>query len=84
MIVRNIPQISEMSTPEKILLVEDLWDDIARNESEVPVPDSQRQELDRRIKRHAGHPGNLLSLEELQGRVARNPETVYGSLVNRS
>ena len=69
--VQDIPQILEMSTPEKILLVEDIWDGIAVNESDVPVPDSHRAELDRRMKRHAMNPGSLLTLEELQGRIAR-------------
>jgi putative addiction module component (TIGR02574 family) len=36
--VNDIPEISRLSTSEKILLVEDLWDSIASDESRVPVP----------------------------------------------
>lgn len=50
--VADIPEISKLSTPEKILLVEDLWDTIASDESSVPVPRSHREELDRRLKKH--------------------------------
>ena len=65
----DIPEISKLSTPEKILLVEDLWDSIVSDESVVPVPQSHMEELDRRLKRYESAPGNLLSLEELRARI---------------
>ncbi len=64
--VSDIPEIAQLSTPEKILLAEDLWDNIASDESSVPVPQSHTEELDRRLKRYTSNPGNLLSLKELQ------------------
>jgi len=67
----DIPQVSTMSIPEKILFLEDLWDSITADESEVSVPCSHKEELDRRLERHVRAPGNLLSLEELQARVER-------------
>jgi putative addiction module component (TIGR02574 family) len=67
--LNDIPEIKGLSTPEKILLVEDLWDSIASNESEVPVPQSHIAELDKRLAKHESHHGALLSLEELQRRV---------------
>jgi putative addiction module component (TIGR02574 family) len=69
--VRDIPEIAQLSIPEKILLVEDLWDSIASEEVSVSVPQSHREELDRRMKSYESAPGNLLSLEELQGRIER-------------
>ncbi len=69
--VSDIPEIESLSTSEKILLVEDLWDKIAVDESGVPIPQSHKEELDRRLRRYKSHPGNLLSLEELQGRIDR-------------
>ena len=71
MSVAEIPELAGLSTPEKILLLEDLWDSIASDEGSVPVPQSHRDELDRRLARHRAQPGNLLSLEELQARIAR-------------
>jgi len=67
--VNDIPEIAQLSTPEKILLVEDLWDSIALDESSVPVPQSHKEELDRRLQSYKSAPGNLLSLEELQARI---------------
>ena len=69
--VKDIPKIANLSTPEKILLVEDLWDNIASDESNVPVPQSHRNELDRRLKRYKSDPGSLLSLEELRARIEK-------------
>jgi putative addiction module component (TIGR02574 family) len=67
--VSDIPELARLSTPEKILLLEDLWDSIASDESSVPVPQSHAKELDTRLERHRSNPGNLLSLEELQFRI---------------
>jgi putative addiction module component (TIGR02574 family) len=69
--VTEIPEIDNLSISEKILLVEDLWDRISVDESSVPVPQSHMEELDIRLKSYKSHPGNLLSLEELQGRIER-------------
>jgi putative addiction module component (TIGR02574 family) len=69
--VKDIPQISKLSTPEKILLVEDLWESISLDESVVPVPESHKAELDKRIRRHEAAPGALLSLDELRARIEK-------------
>ena len=67
--VNDIPEIGQLSVPEKILLLEELWDSIAVEESSVPVPPSHLEELDRRRKSYAADPGRLLSLEELRQRI---------------
>jgi len=67
----DIHEIAKLSTPEKILLLEDMWDTIASDESAVPVPQSHMEELDRRLKRYGSPPGTLLSLEELRTRIER-------------
>jgi len=67
--VNDIPEIARLSVPERILLVEDLWESIAAEEASVPVPLSHREELDRRLAEYEKDPGNLLTLDELRGRV---------------
>ncbi len=69
--VKDLPEISKLSTPEKILLVEDLWDSISADESSIPVPDSHEAELDKRLKRYEASPGSLLSLDDLQARIEK-------------
>jgi putative addiction module component (TIGR02574 family) len=56
---------------EKILLIEGLWGSIAADESSVPVPKSHMKELGRRLKSYESDPGNILSLEELRGRIEK-------------
>ncbi|MBI5886313.1 MAG: addiction module protein [Deltaproteobacteria bacterium] len=68
---KDIPEIAKLSAPEKILLIEDLWDSIASDESVVPVPKSHREELDSRRKRYESAPGKLISLEELRARIEK-------------
>ena len=67
----DIPGFDQLTDPEKILLVEEIWDTIAADEANVPVPDSHLQELDRRISRYRSNPGKLLTLEELQRRLQK-------------
>lgn len=67
--ISDIPEFDNLSTSEKILLVKDLWDRIAIEESSVPVPKSHKNELNRRLEHYRSQPGKLLSLEELQERI---------------
>ena len=64
-----IPELGRLSKPEKILFLEDLWDSIASDQTAVPVPESRKEELDRRLRRYDSHPRALLSLEELMTRL---------------
>lgn len=65
----EIPEIACLSVAERILLLEDLWDSIASEPSSVPVPQSHRAELDRRLEAYEGEPGSLLTLDQLRQRV---------------
>lgn len=66
---KDIPEINKLSIAEKILLIEELWESITRDEANVPVPQSHIEELERRLRRYIANPGDLLSLEELQKRL---------------
>ena len=69
--VKDLPEISKLSVPEKILLVEDLWDSISSDESLIPVPESHKAELDKRNRRFQSAPGTLLSLDDLKANVEK-------------
>ncbi len=69
MTINEIPGVARFSTPERILLVEDLWDSIALEEEGVPVPKSHLDELEKRLNRYKSNPGSLLSIEELQAKI---------------
>ncbi len=67
----NIPNINKMSTSEKILLLEELWDSITSEESNIPMPQSHMKELDKRLKDYKANQAMLLSLDELQSRIEK-------------
>jgi putative addiction module component (TIGR02574 family) len=67
----EIPKLRQLSKPEKILLVEDLWENIAADDSDIPVPKSHKDELNRRLTRHLKSPGTLLSLHQLQVKIKK-------------
>ena len=68
--VTDIPKISRLSTAEKILFVEDVWDSISSKER-IPMPESHKAELDRRLAKYRNRSGGLLSLKELQARIEK-------------
>ena len=43
-----LESIESLSVAEKILMVEDLWDNVAKTSRDVPVPEWQKKELGRR------------------------------------
>ena len=43
-------EIDKLNISEKLILIEDVWDSIARGNSEIPMPEWQKQELDERYK----------------------------------
>jgi putative addiction module component (TIGR02574 family) len=45
-------EINRLDLSEKLLLVEDIWDSIATSNSEIPMPEWQKQELDRRYREY--------------------------------
>lgn len=45
-------QISHLDLSEQLLLVEDIWDTIARNNADIPMPQWQKIELDERYKQY--------------------------------
>lgn len=45
-------EISNLELSEKLLLVENIWDSIALNNSVIPMPMWQKQELDKRYSEY--------------------------------
>jgi len=68
--ITDIPKISRLSTAEKILFLEELWDSIASREY-IPIAESHKAELERRLTKYQNYRGRLLSLEELQARTEK-------------
>ncbi len=52
-------EINKLNLAEKLLLVEDIWDSIAQGNSELPMPEWQKIELDKRYKNYKAGGLNL-------------------------
>lgn len=73
-----LEEFERLSQEERIQLVQDLWDRIAANPSEVPpLTEGQSAELERRLKAHAENPDQTIPAEEVFAqfqRTKRPPE----------
>ncbi|MCB2184695.1 MAG: addiction module protein [Desulfobulbaceae bacterium] len=49
-------EISKLSIAQRILLLENAWDNIRESGGELPVPQWQQDELDRRLEEHYADP----------------------------
>jgi putative addiction module component (TIGR02574 family) len=58
-----------LSIPEKILRVQDLWDEIARSPHAVELTPAQQEEAERRLRKHESDPGEYSSWEEIKRRL---------------
>ncbi|MFZ1987028.1 MAG: addiction module protein [Desulfatitalea sp.] len=45
-------EINKLNLAEKLILIEDVWDSIAQNNSELPMPEWQKRELRKRYKEY--------------------------------
>jgi len=59
-----IKEIDKLSLSEKLILVEDIWDSIARNNAVLPMPEWQKIELD---KRYSDYKIGKLRLHDWEG-----------------
>jgi putative addiction module component (TIGR02574 family) len=65
----GIGSVFDLTPPEKLQLVEDLWDDLAATPEAVPVHDWQKEELARRKANLLSNPASGLSWDEVKRRV---------------
>ena len=61
--------IDRLSITERILLVEEIWDGIAAEADSLEIPQSHRDELDRRLADDEADPQTGSSWEEVKTRL---------------
>ncbi len=58
----------KLGQAERLQLVEDLWDSIAEEGAQLPIPDWKREELRLRKERFLQHPSSSRTLEQVKER----------------
>jgi putative addiction module component (TIGR02574 family) len=61
--------IDRLSIPDRITLVQEIWDSIAANPESVPLTEDLKLELDRRIADLDANPNDVLTWEEIKARI---------------
>lgn len=75
----NIAEYVKLSVPERIQLVEDIWDSIAEIPEELPITEAQQAELDRRLDAYhlnpeEGSPGEICKRKDPEKGSRKLPE----------
>jgi len=68
----SLSQILRLDIPDRIELVEEIWDSIADHPESLPITDSQREELDRRLSRHRQNPRSGSPWHSVRERIAKH------------
>ncbi len=65
----QLPDISQLSVAERIIVVEQIWDSIATEQEALTLTRAQEAELDRRLESYRQSPTAGASWEEVKARI---------------
>ena len=66
-----VAELFSLSIPERIQLVEDIWDSIAVHPGKVDLTPDIRAELDKRLEDHRQNPDDVSTWDEVRSRLWR-------------
>ncbi len=70
----SLDNLLKLGVPERIQLAEDLWDSIAAEPEALPLTETQRAEVERRLTEHDRDPDSAIPWEEVRERLRRRFE----------
>jgi putative addiction module component (TIGR02574 family) len=65
--------IDQLTVAQRILLVEEIWDSIATEAAQLPLPASQEQDLQRRLAAYQANRKAGSSWEDVKARLREQP-----------
>ncbi|MGI9054892.1 MAG: addiction module protein [Pyrinomonadaceae bacterium] len=65
----QVAEILELSVAEKIQIVEDIWDSIIRNPEKLPLSETEKKELDKRLADYEQNPDDGIEWETLKNNI---------------
>lgn len=66
-----LQELETLSVSERVQIVEDLWDSIARSNANLPVPQWQKDELARRKARYLRNPDAVETWDQVKQSILR-------------
>jgi putative addiction module component (TIGR02574 family) len=64
-------EIEQLSVAERVQLVEEIWESIGAMPEQLPLSETQRRELDRRLERHEREPARTVQWDEVRTKLQR-------------
>jgi putative addiction module component (TIGR02574 family) len=65
--------IDRLSAKDRLRLIEAIWDTLSDSPDELPVPESHKQDLDRRLAATDANPAAGSTWEEVKARLRKKP-----------
>ena len=62
----QVSEILQLSVAERVQIVEDIWDSIGKNPEELPLSETEKLELDKRLKGYKENPDEGIEWETLK------------------
>ncbi|MCP4213615.1 MAG: addiction module protein [bacterium] len=69
MLKKELSKILELSVAQKLILVDKIWDSVLTSPDELPLPDSQKEELDNRLQSYYSNPDAATPWQEVKERI---------------
>ncbi len=69
MVTEKIPQLQNLSSEEKLILVGELWDQLAADPAAFPKRAEHVQLLEARLAHFRDHPDDVMAWEEVKKRI---------------
>jgi putative addiction module component (TIGR02574 family) len=69
MIAEKIPELKTLSAEEKLILVGELWDELAASPDAFPPREDHIRLLRERLKYYRQHPDDVVAWEEVKARI---------------
>lgn len=65
----SIDEIKQLDITERIILVEEIWDSIAKEQESVGLSEYEKEVLDARLASLEKNPNNLMSWDDIKNKI---------------
>ncbi len=76
MIAEKIPELKRLSVDEKLILVRELWDELAAQPNAFPPREDHIKLLRERLEHYRQHPRDTIAWEEIKARILASRSVV--------